>query len=219
MSTPTTTPRLKLADGDGLDVAQQTQAVDNQLQSLKGSSASKLAAFGAVVQNLQGVLPGIAAGALLAKTGFDSGDRYTGSAGVMDCIAAFAPLVGAVIGGIIGSIVPVVGTGAGAGVGTIIGALIGSVFTMIAEIVGFFAPQAQSQAVQISTEVRKMRAEDRLIDIWSVHNEITIYANSLNDVCNGIASARYTPRVMTEIIRGLNPIEGNTMKSYWGVIG
>jgi hypothetical protein len=230
MSTPTTTPRLDLPDTGTLDIDKQTQAIDDKLQALKadagkppdpgqGSVSAKLAAFGAVVQNLQGVLPGVAAGALMAKTGFNNGDPFTGSAGVMDAIAAFAPLVGAVIGGIVGSIVPVVGTGAGAGVGTIIGALIGSVFSMIAEIVGYFAPQAQSQAVQVSTEVKKLRAEDRLIDIWSVHNAITIYANSLNDVCNGIASARYTPRVMTEIIRGLNPIEGNTMKAYWGVIG
>ena len=177
-----------------------------------GSAMAQLAAFGAVAQNLEGVVPGAAAGIQLAITSFESQDTLNGVGGLMDICAAVAPLLGAGVGGAFGG-------PAGAGVGSIVAAVVGSFFTMIADVLGSCAPQAQTLADEISDQLRTLRGEDKEIDLFAIHRDITTYANSLNDACSGVASAKFPPGVTAETIRELNPIEGSTMKAYWGVVG
>jgi hypothetical protein len=220
LNTLNKTPFKKGSTALSVRLGQQRQQLANLQQSKTGVSGEDILAYGEALQNLEGVMPGVTSGVLLAVSGFESGDEIAGWAGIMDTCASAAALVGTIIGAGIGTwLLPGVGTGVGAAVGGIIGGIVGSFFTMIAEILGYYVPQAQTHAENLSKELRAMKVSEVQVEIWGAHKQITVYAMSLHDACTGIDAGRYNPRVMTEIIRGLNPIEGATMKTYWEVIG
>ncbi|MBV8571609.1 MAG: hypothetical protein JO319_13415 [Acidobacteriaceae bacterium] len=220
LSTLSGTPFAKSATALSQQLAQQMQKA--AIQQKADPLVEELAVYGTVAQAVAGVMPGVTSGVLLAVNGFKSGDDLSGAAGLMDAIASLAPVVGAAIGAGIGSFVPVAGTSVGAVVGGVVGTILAGVFSMISDILSSFTPDTKSHAEKLSAELKAqleaMKFQEVQVDIWTAHNQITIYALSLHDACDGIFSGKYNPRVMTEIIRGLNPIEGTTMHGYWGVI-
>jgi hypothetical protein len=169
-------------------------------------------------------LPGITAGVLLAVNGFKDGDVLSGVQGLMDACAALAPVIFGAIGLSIGAMAGGVGAGPGFQIGVLIGMAVGSIFTMISDILGYFAPQAESIAVTISKLLKDQKADDVYSGIGRVHHSFLIYASTLNDACRhlsadiGSAGERFHPAVAAKVINDMNFIEGNTMTTYWDVI-
>ncbi|MGH9620994.1 MAG: hypothetical protein ACRD45_14980 [Bryobacteraceae bacterium] len=178
-----------------------------------------------VLEGLDAVLPDAAAGILLAIEGFDSGDILSGVEGIMDFIAGIVPLIGAAIGAAVGSAIPGAGTLAGAGIGTIAGGLIGSIFSLIAEVLGFFTPKAESVAQTVRKVLEEMDVDRVQADIRSVHRAFLHYATALNNQCVSIdavdpktGKSSFHPAVAAEVIRNLNLIDGISTSTFWKVI-
>ena len=186
--------------------------------SLDGNS------FAVGLVELPVALPGITSGVLLAINGFQDGDVLSGVQGLMDACAALAPVIFGVIGLSIGAMAGGVGAGPGAQLGVLIGMAVGSIFTMISDILGYFAPQAESVAVTISKLLKDQKADDVYSGIGRVHHSFLIYASTLNDACRHLsadlsaADERFHPAVIAKVIDDMNFVEGNTMTTYWDVI-
>jgi hypothetical protein len=203
--------------------APTAQTLDAQLAQVQTKSAAlapeDLAKFGLAVQTMAQVLPGVTSGVLLALEGFEDGDELSGIQGVMDSCASLAPLVGLAIGAGIGSLVPVAGTLVGAQVGVLVGLLVGSIFSMISDILGFFAPKTETLAQTIQNLLQNQKADEVHSGIKRAHSSFLIYASLLNDECGRIASSNnFHPGVAAKVIQEMNFVEGNTMTTYWDVV-
>lgn len=209
--------------------AAQSRSLEGRLAEIE-SRASQLTAvdgadFGIALSAMSNVLPELASGVLLAIEGFRDGDSLSGVQGLMDTCASLAPVIGAAVGaGIAGLTTLGIGAPVGAEVGFLIGMLVGSIFSMIGDILGFFAPKSESLAKTIQTLLQNQKADAVQSDVRTVHHSFLIYASTLNDQCDrlgsrsGLASHEFQPGVMTEVIRDLNFVEGNSMTRYWQVI-
>lgn len=102
-------------------------------------------------------LPLIVKGLQAAISAFDKGDTVTGSAAIMDICAAAAPIIGALAGA----------TGPE-------GALVGSFFSVIGQILSFFAPKQASLKDQIQSMLKELDAEEQLqgLGAVSLSNEV-----------------------------------------------
>ncbi len=169
-------------------------------------------------------LPGITAGVLLAINGFKDGDVLSGVQGLMDACASLAPVIFGAIGLSIGAMAGGVGAGPGFQIGALIGMAVGSIFSMISNILGFFAPETESVATQISKLLQDQKADAVYSGIGRVHHSFMMYASTLNDRCRnlkddlGAAHERFHPAVTAKIIDQMNFVEGNTMTTYWDVM-
>jgi hypothetical protein len=169
------------------------------------------------LQSLSSALPGVTSGVLLAVEGFEDGDELAGVQGILDACASLAGPLAAGAGAAIGA--PIGAAGPGAAAGYLVGALIGSIFSMISEILGFFAPQTESLAKTIRNLLEDQKAEEAQSDIRKVHNSFLVYATTLNDECATISSSRnFLPGATAKVIDQLNFVEGNAMTTYWQVI-
>ncbi len=159
--------------------------------------------FEKLEENLAKALPNITKGTLAAITAYQNGDAITGSAAVMDICASLAPMLGAlsVAGGPPGM-------------------LVGAIFAMIGQILSFFAPKSESLTSQIENLLRELQAEKISQTIKAVHTNITAYATSLKDISGRIETALAPGlqiRVITQLIKDFNPIDGPTMTRFWEV--
>src|SRR6516165_11782314 len=138
--------RAQLASLKGTDFQTQAENLDKALADATPGALSLARDFdfANALNSLSLVMPGVTSGVLLAVEGFSDGDTLVGVQGVMDLCASVVPAVGVVVGAGIGAATtqPQVG----AGVGYVVGAIIGSIFTMISDILGFFAPKTESVA-------------------------------------------------------------------------
>ncbi len=181
-------------------------------------------AFAASLVAFPDSLPGITSGVLLAVKGFEDGDVLSGIQGLMDACASLAPVIFSVIGLSIGSMAGGIGSGPGILIGGMIGAAIGAIFTMISDILGFFAPKAETVAVTVARLLKDQKADEAYSGIGRVHHSFLIYASTLNDACKRLtadldpAHDRFHPAVTAKVIDEMNFVEGNTMTSYWDVI-
>lgn len=161
--------------------------------------------FEKIEENLAKALPGITKGTLAAITAFQNGDSITGSAAVMDICASLAPMLGAL-----------------SAAGGPPGMLVGAIFAMIGQILSLFAPKSESLTAQIAKLLRELRAEEIAQKIKAVHTNITNYASSLKKVTGRIEKALDKPglqiKVITQIIKDFNPIDGPTMTRFWEVV-
>jgi hypothetical protein len=155
-------------------------------------------------ENLAKALPNITKGTLTAITAFQKDDPISGSAAIMDICASLAPLLG--------------GLSAAGGPP---GMLVGAIFAMVGQILSFFAPKSESLTSQIETLMRKLQAEKVAQKIKAVHKNITNYASALRNATGRISTALDQPglqiRIIKNIIKDVNPIEGNIITDYWEV--
>jgi hypothetical protein len=213
--------RAELARLDVTQFQTQAKSLDAQLGNLT-TEAVKLTdveagVFVAALNSLSQVAPGVTSGVLLAVEGFEDGDTLGGVQGLMDTCAALVPMIGAAVGAGIGSLGGV--PQAGASVGYLVGALIGSIFAMISDILGFFAPKTESVAKQIETFLQDQQAEEVILKAQGSHYAFLVWTTTLNDYCDRITGPHFQPGVVTNLIKDLNLVEGNTMTNYWWVIG
>lgn len=158
------------------------------------------------LENLAKALPGVTKGTLSAITAFKSGDAISGSAAIMDICASLAPFLA--------------GLSAAGGPP---GMLVGAIFSMVGQILSFFAPQSESLTSKIEKLLRDLKAEEIQQDITTVHQAIRVYASSLRQAAHKASSAMDADKpllslmVTDEIIRSINPLEGNTVTLFRGV--
>ena len=221
--------RAALARLNESEFGSQAKTLDGKLADVE-TRAAKLtplegADFGIALDAMSNVLPELASGILLAIDGFKDGDALSGVQGLMDTCAALAPVIGAAVGaGIAGLTTLGIATPVGAEVGFLVGMLVASIFSMIGDILSFFAPKTESLAKTIQTLLQNQKADAVQADVRTVHHSFLIYASTLNDQCDrlgskdGIGSRDFQPGVMTEVIKELNFVEGNTMTRYWQAI-
>lgn len=158
------------------------------------------------LENLAKALPGATKGTLSAITAFKNGDAIGGSAAIMDICASLAPFLAglSVAGGPPGMIV-------------------GAIFSMVGQILSFFAPQSESLTSKIEKLLRDLKAEETQQDIVTVHQAIRVYAASLRQAARRASSAMGGDKplldlmVTDEIIKAINPLEGNTVTLFRGV--
>jgi hypothetical protein len=110
-------------------------------------------------------------------------------------------------------------------VGYLIGALVGSIFSMIGDILSFFAPKTESMAQQIRTLLEDQDVDRVQSDIRAVHRSFLNYASTLGDQCasivdpkTGLDSPYFQPAVAAQVIEKLNLVDGVSMSTYWKVI-
>ncbi|MBK8184394.1 MAG: hypothetical protein IPK63_16585 [Candidatus Competibacteraceae bacterium] len=133
-------------------------------------------------------------GTLSAITAFKSGDAISGSAAIMDICASLAPLLAGL-------------SAAGGPPGMIVGAI----FSMVGQILSFFAPQSESLTSKIEKLLRDLKAEETQKDITTVHQAIRVYASSLRQATRRASSAMDGDQplldlmVTDEIIKAINP--------------
>ena len=159
------------------------------------------------LENLAKALPGVTKGTLFAITAMKSGDAISGNAAIMDICASLAPLL--------------VGLSAAGGPP---GMIVGAIFSMVGQILSFFAPQSESLTSKIEKLLRDLEAEETQKDITTVHQAIRVYASSLRQAARRASSAMDGDQplldlmVTDEIIKAINPLEGNTVTLFRGAM-
>ena len=205
----------------------QINSLDQQLAQIKGQAAQLSEvdpnSLAIALVELPTALPGITSGILLAIDGFDNGDVLSGIQGVMDTCASLAPVIGGVIGLGIGAMFAGIGAPVGGQVGVLVGMAIGSIFSLISDILGFFAPKAETVSETIERMLKDQKADAIYSGIGRVQRSFLIYSAALNDACKQISADldhgdRFHPAVTAKVIDEMNFIEGNTMTTYWDVI-
>lgn len=183
---------------------------------LKAEDVKERKDFEKQQENLAKALPNITKGTLAAITAFQKNDPFTGSAAIMDICASLAPLLG--------------GLSAAGGPP---GMLVGAIFSMVGQILSFFAPKSESLTTQIQNILRNMKAEDVEQTIGGAQDKIATYSISLRKAmmeANKILedTTRPTDEKLSEsvaekakgisrIIKDFNPIEGTTISGLWEV--
>jgi hypothetical protein len=101
--------------------------------------------------------------------------------------------------------------------------IVGAIFSMVGQILSFFAPQSESLTSKIEKLLRDLKAEETQQDIVTVHQAIRVYAASLRQAARRASSAMGGDKplldlmVTDEIIKAINPLEGNTATLFRGV--
>ena len=159
------------------------------------------------LENLAKALPNVTKGTLSAITAFKNGDAISGSAAIMDICASLAPLLAGL-------------SAAGGPPGMIVGAI----FSMVGQILNYFAPQSESLTSKIEKLLRDLKAEETQKDITTAHQAIRVYASSLRQAARRASSAMNGDQplldlmVTDEIIKAINPLEGNTVTLFRGAM-
>jgi hypothetical protein len=198
--------RQRLETQLGQRTSELRSEYEKELQIVEGLSKDdkRRKEFEKHTENLAKALPNITKGTLAAITAFQKGDAITGSAAVMDICASLAPMLGAL-----------------SAAGGPPGMLVGAIFAMVGQILSFFAPKSESLTSQIETLMRKLQAEEVDQKIKAVHKNITNYASALRIATGRISMALDQPglqtRVIVQILKDFNPIDGSTITDYWQV--
>ena len=122
-----------------------------------------------VGESIANSLPGIVKGALSASEAFKKGDYITGSAAIMDICA---------------SVIPVFAKLASAAGPE--GAIVGALFSVIGQILSFFAPKQPSLEEKIQKMLDHLQSEKEIATIKAVGHAISSYTTSLRTKCMGI---------------------------------
>jgi hypothetical protein len=113
-------------------------------------------------------LPLIVKGTYAATEAFKKGDHVTGSAAIMDICA---------------SVIPVFTNLFSAGGPP--GALVGALFSVIGQILSFFAPKQPSLEEKIQKMLDRLKSEEHIEEMTGVGYSISSYATSLRTRCMG----------------------------------
>jgi hypothetical protein len=116
-------------------------------------------------------LPLIVKGLQAAIVAFQKGDAVTGAASVMDILAAAAPIISAMLGA----------TGPQ-------GAVVGAFFTMIGQILSYFAPKQPSLKDQIQKMLQDLRAETQLEGLGAVSLANEVRDRELTAIAHNLAA-------------------------------
>lgn len=114
-------------------------------------------------------LPNIVKGAMAASEAFKKGDYISGSAAIMDVCASIIPVFASLLSA----------TGPE-------GALVGALFSVIGQILSFFAPKQPSLEEKIQKMLDHLQSEQQIINITAVGHGINAYTSSLRTKCMGI---------------------------------
>ncbi len=114
-------------------------------------------------------VPLIVKGVYAATAAFKKGDYITGSAAIMDICASVIPVFTSLF------------SAAGPA-----GALVGALFSLIGQILSFFAPQQPSLEEKIQKMLDHLKSEDQIQDMTAVGYSISSYTTSLRTKCMGI---------------------------------
>ena len=114
-------------------------------------------------------IPNIAKGAIAAADAFKKGDYIAGSAAIMDVCASAIPVFAAVF------------SAAGPE-----GALVGALFSVIGQILAFFAPKQPSLKDQIEKMLDHLQSEKEIENIRAVGHSIEVYTLDLRKKCVGV---------------------------------
>jgi hypothetical protein len=141
----------------GEKMGKQDPGMQNQLQALSDGwedlqtrakseklTAEEKAKYGRVATGLAKGLTDVTKGALAAKHAFEGGNPMAGSAAIMDICSSVASMIGAI-----------------SAAGGPVGALIGALFSMVSQILTFFAPPAESLTDQIEKLIVKLEGKDK----------------------------------------------------------
>lgn len=109
-------------------------------------------------------LPNLVAGTMKATQAFRKGDYVTGSAALMDIAASVIPVFTSLI------------SAAGPE-----GALVGALFSVVGQILSFFAPKQPSLEDKIKTMLDHLQSEQQIQNITAVGHAISSYTSSLRD--------------------------------------
>jgi hypothetical protein len=113
-------------------------------------------------------LPQIVKGTYAATEAFKKGDYITGSAAIMDICASVIPVFTSLF------------SAAGPA-----GALVGALFSVIGQILSFFAPKQPSLEEKIQKMLDRLQSEEQIQDMTAVGYSISSYATSLRTRCMG----------------------------------
>ncbi|MCG5075700.1 hypothetical protein [Paraburkholderia tagetis] len=113
-------------------------------------------------------LPALVNGIYSANNAFKKGDYVSGSAAIMNICASVLPILTAVSA-----------TAGPAGV------LIGAIFSVVAQILSFFAPQQPSLESKIAKLLDQLRADEEIETIKAFSHSISSYTSSLRSKCLG----------------------------------
>src|SRR5262245_30344941 len=122
----------------------------------KAEDSKERKAFEQLQEDLSKALPNLTKGTLAAISAFQKNDPFTGTAAIMDMCATLAPLLASL-------------SAAGGPPGMVVGAI----FSMIGQILSFFAPKSESLSSQIQKMLAEMRADEKEVTIQSTQNMIT----------------------------------------------
>ena len=111
-------------------------------------------------------LPDITRGAFNATAAFKNGDTLGGTAALMDICAAVIPVLTSL-----------------AAAGGPEGAIVGALFSVVGQILAFFAPKAPSLESKIKEMFEKMEADVNLVKAEAVETSIQRYASTIKDCC------------------------------------
>ena len=113
-------------------------------------------------------LPSLVKGALSASDAFRKGDYISGSAALMDICA---------------SIIPVFASLASAGGPA--GALVGALFSVVGQILSYFAPKQPSVTDKIKEMLDHVQSENEIERITAFGSSVAVYTDGLNRKANG----------------------------------
>ncbi len=130
-------------------------------------------------------LPELTKGIINATQSFQGGDPFSGSAAIMDICATLTSTIA--------SIAPAAGPP---------GAVVAALFQVFSMILNLFAPKAESLTSQLEKLMRELAAEEKAQQIDVAQKSIRVYANS---------AMSSTPASLKNIVKMLNPVEGNTV--------
>ena len=159
------------------------------------------------LKSLAKALPGVTQGTISAIAAFRDDDAMRGSAAIMDICGSLASLVGSL-----------------SAAGGPPGMLIGAIFSMIGQILNALAPQSESLTSKIEKLLRESKAEEAQQNIKTVHQSIKVYTESLRTAAHnasaemGKAEPLLSTIVTKNIINYMNPVEGNTVTQFRGVM-
>jgi len=151
------------------DLANQYDAARRKEKDDKSSAAEKKYAKDLGDSIAKG-LPAIVKGLQAAISAFDKGDAVTGSAAIMDICAAAAPIISAMLAA----------TGPE-------GMLVGSLFSVIGQILSFFAPKQPSLKDQIQKMLQELDAEQQLQGLGAISLANEVRDRELTTICRNLS--------------------------------
>lgn len=114
-------------------------------------------------------LPSLVKGALTASEAFKKGDYISGSAALMDICASVIP--------VFASLASAAGPA---------GALVGALFSVIDQILAFFAPKQPSLEEKIQKMLEHLKSEEQIQSMMAVGHSVSSHAAGLRTKCIGM---------------------------------
>lgn len=122
-----------------------------------------------VADSIAKSLPGIVKGAHSAAQAFEKGDYITGSAALMDVCSSLIPVFASL-------------SSAGGPPGVLIGAL----FSVVGQILSFFAPKQPSLESKIQKMLDQLQSETEIRNITAFGHSVHSYTSTLRQQCMGV---------------------------------